>query len=538
LSGPWRFYWQAFLDPNSSFSPTTLQKHSYITVPGSWNGHKHDGKKISGHGFATYRLKVLLKPQEQRLALKLPDMATAYQVYVNGKLVYSSGLPGKTADTSIPYLSPNIVSFEADAGHLDILVHVSNFHHRLGGMWESVKLGGMDEMHAHQEKMLLFNFFLLGSIIIMGLYHIGLYWTRKDDKASLYFGIFCILMGARLLSTGQRYILNLVPGMDFEWLHKVIYVSFYMCVPFFAMYVKSLFSREFSGKIVSAAKILALVLSFLVFFTPARIYSFTMPAFQIFTLLLLFYGIWVVILSIKRARTDALIFLFGFLVLTGVTLNDILYTRQIIDTGHYFQIGFFIFIFTQAFIISKRFSMAFSIIENQSHELKTANTGYEQELTRRKKTEKSLIESEQKYRYLFENGADLLCIHDLDGNLTETNLCFRHEYGWTQEDLIGINIREIIPTRHRHKFDRYMGKIITDGSDEGLVTGVKKSGEEVTVEYRNKLIYDSEGKPKSVQGTAKDVTKWFKAEKALRKAKKDTRGSFSTPLSASMMQIC
>ena len=653
LSGKWLFYWNKHLPPGSDFSNIPANEDILIEVPGVWNGRKQNGEILSGKGYCSYRLKVLLPSQRRHLAIQLLDLATAYRVYVNGNLLFESGIPGKSADSTVPYLLPKVVPFEIDSEQLDILIHVSNFHHRLGGMWESIKLGGADEILARREMSLLFKFFLLGSIIIMGLYHIGLHWNRRDDKAALYFGIFCILMGMRLLSTDQRYILHIIPWMNFEWLHKIIYISFYLCVPLFAMYVKALFEHEVSAKVVFAAQIMGLIFSIVVLLTPALVYSHTMPVFQLFTVVLFGYGAWVVVLLLKSGRSGALVFLFGFTALLVTSLNDILYTRQIIDTGHLFQTGFFIFIFSQTYLIFIRFSEVFSIIENQSSKLKAANIGYEKQLRQRREAEKQLkdseknyrllaenvtdviwilnlstlnfdyvspsieriqgytpteaqelsleqqlspesyrkaiaiieeelfidnnpsidknrsrsieveqsikgggyiwaeaiasfmrdsngnpvaimgvtrdiearkkaeaeiIESEKKYRNLFENGSDLLCIHDLEGNLIETNVHFKKEYGWTKADLNNLNIREFIPIRHRKKFDRYMENILSSGSAEGYLMGHTKSGKEVVLEYRNNLIYDDKGAPVAVQGAARDVTKRIKAEKALQES--------------------
>ena len=71
----------------------------------------------------------------------------------------------------------------------------------------------------------------------------------------------------------------------------------------------------------------------------------------------------------------------------------------------------------------------------------TAVMGVTRDISERKKAENKIAESEKKYRNLFENGSDLLCIHDLDGNLLETNISFKTEYGWRQEDLESVNIR-------------------------------------------------------------------------------------------------
>ncbi len=148
----------------------------------------------------------------------------------------------------------------------------------------------------------------------------------------------------------------------------------------------------------------------------------------------------------------------------------------------------------------------------------TAIMGVTRDISERKKAEEKIAESEKKYRNLFENGSDLLCIHDLDGNLLETNISFKDEYGWRQEDLEGVNIRELISERHKPKFGEYITRIITHGSDEGYLKALTRSGQAFILEYRNRLILDENGQPRAVQGSARDVTKRVNYEKALKES--------------------
>ena len=153
----------------------------------------------------------------------------------------------------------------------------------------------------------------------------------------------------------------------------------------------------------------------------------------------------------------------------------------------------------------------------------TAIMGVTRDISERKEAEREIAESEKKFRNLFENGSDLLCIHDLEGNLLETNLPYKEDYGWRKEDLEGMNIREFLPERHRPEFDRYMARILETGADEGYVRGLAASGRKVILEYRNKLILDENGRPKAVQGAARDVTKRVQYEKALKESEEKYR---------------
>ncbi len=159
--------------------------------------------------------------------------------------------------------------------------------------------------------------------------------------------------------------------------------------------------------------------------------------------------------------------------------------------------------------------MIVSFIRN--HEGKpVAIMGVTRDISERKQAEAELAQSEKKYRDLFEHGMDLLCLHDMNGTLLETNIPFKEEYGWLKTDLEGLNVREFIPDRYKRQFDDYMAHILRFGSAQGLLRGVTKSGREVIFEYKNRLIRDEEGNPHYVLGAARDVTERVQAEKALK----------------------
>ena len=124
--------------------------------------------------------------------------------------------------------------------------------------------------------------------------------------------------------------------------------------------------------------------------------------------------------------------------------------------------------------------------------------------------------SEQKYRDLFQNSSDILWVHDLEGNLIETNLAFK-DYGWTEEDLKGANIRDFVPKRRRSRVSNYLSRIQKEGHAEGIWTALAKDGTEVMIDCRNSLVYDRDGCPVAVRCSARDITEKIKAENEKRR---------------------
>jgi len=120
-------------------------------------------------------------------------MAVAFSVLVNGKLLFTAGNPGNTAESTRPRFYPQVAEYNPRAGQLDVIIQVSNFHHRKGGAWESILLGSKDEICQKRQNALTLNLFLFGGIAhdfnnilasIMG--KISLALLDADPKDSIY----------------------------------------------------------------------------------------------------------------------------------------------------------------------------------------------------------------------------------------------------------------------------------------------------------------------------------------------------------------
>ncbi|MCP4134389.1 MAG: SpoIIE family protein phosphatase [bacterium] len=376
LSGEWEFYWEQFLLSDDFSGENPPVPTGLIDVPASWNGFIKDGKKLSGKGYATYRLKVFMDETmstKESFDFKFLTISTAFTVYVNGKKISSVGRPGKTFKTS----SPAFLTRVADAGCLGneqvIIIHVSNFHQYRGGIWDVVLFGRDEDILKSRERNLAVKLLLFGSIFIMGLYHLGLFINRRKNKSTLYFGIVCLVTSFRILLVGELFFMDIIPGTGFELLMKMKYLSFYVGVPFVVLFVYSLFRQDYSKWFLYSILFLGTGFSTLVIFTPARIFSYTLLPFQSITFVCGVYTTFALILSIIRKREDAGILLTGFSVTFLTVINDILFSNNIAATGNYVSFGIFVFIFSQAYFLSRRFSKAFLSVERLSGDLETKN---------------------------------------------------------------------------------------------------------------------------------------------------------------------
>ncbi|MDJ0876944.1 MAG: PAS domain S-box protein [Desulfobacterales bacterium] len=466
LSGEYEFYWRQHLTPEDFSKPRPPRKTGLIRVPGYWNSYKMAGKKLPGDGYATYRLTVLLDKPAPTLALKYLEMSTAFDIYVDERKIVSVGRTGRNPRVTTPRFRPDVVTFESSGNIIRIMFHVSNFDHRRGGAWEVVKLGREQDIRKLFENSLSIDLFLFGCIFMMGLYHLGLFTLRAKDRSPLYFCIICLLIAMRLLTTGERYLIHLIPDIDWELMIRLEYLSFYLAIPVFAQFMQSLFS-DFSKWFLYVVIVIGAILSGIVVLTPAKIYSHTLPLYEILTVIVFLYGLYVIVVAMFRKKAEAYVFFIGFLVLSFSVINDILHVERIIQTQFIAPFGLFIFILFQAFFLSFRFARALNVVEAQRLELRDTLESYKKEIIDRVHAEASVkIAQERLLTVLDSIDADIYVVDMETYAIIFMNKHMRDHLG---ENLIGKTCWQVLgceprPCR-RCTPDQLLDK---DGSPKGV----------------------------------------------------------------------
>jgi len=112
---------------------------------------------------------------------------------------------------------------------------------------------------------------------------------EKRTGHRCFFGIFCILMGLRVVLVGQVLFLRFFPHLPQELALKLEYFTFYLALPFFVLYMHYLFPQEISKKAAISYFLTGSAFSLHVLLTPSRVYSYYLIIFQVITVGFLFY---------------------------------------------------------------------------------------------------------------------------------------------------------------------------------------------------------------------------------------------------------
>lgn len=374
LKGDWEFYWNKLLTPKDFNSGS--QPHSkYMTLPHSWNGLSLNGKQLNGMGYATYRLNILLDKSmtKQELALKMPNINFSYKLWIDGKLVTEVGKVGMNRESTIPKITTELIPFYPKDKSLELVIQVANFHHQRGGITNNILLGVADQLIRTNSLSIASELFITGSILSIGIYHLMLFWRRKTDKAPLFFGLFCLIWGIRTLFVGEVILTKIFPEISWEFELKYEYLSLFIGTYIFAKYIQSMYPDEIPKRFCQIAGTISLFFSVIACFTPARVFTHTLLAYEIYTVFYLIILLSIIVRAALHKREGALLLSVVSVLSFLTVINDFLYYAEKLLIGNLSPLGLFIFTLAQMYILSNRFANSFIKIEEVSYELKESN---------------------------------------------------------------------------------------------------------------------------------------------------------------------
>lgn len=169
------------------------------------------------------------------------------------------------------------------------------------------------------------------------------------------------------------------------------------------------------------------------------------------------------------------------------------------------------------FAVTRAEVRARTAAEKFATELQTSEFTIRQTLAEREQAEQALVASEEKYRELVENANDIVYMLDLDGKILSINNAAEIITGYSQEELLGHNIREILTPESTAAAQQMLERKLTGAErDNYELDVICWDGNTLPLEVSSKLIHI--GTEIAVQGIARDISSRRRAEEALRKA--------------------
>jgi signal transduction histidine kinase len=324
----------------------------YADVPGSWYKLRKEHPEITRYGFATYRLTILLPEEVDEVTFKIEDVFSASGYFLNGKAIEYLGFPGVNKYQTVINYSKPIVTGSVNNSQAELLIRISNFDHRYSGIVGGIIIGLTEQMTEQRQKDLFRGHFLIGAFLIIGIYFLGLYLIRSEHYR-LYFSVICILMALRVTLILELPILNEI-NLNGLTTARLDFMNIYFFAPFFTLMIRSIYPIEFPKLAFRLIIWISVVFVAIVVVSPISLFSFTLPWFFAFFIMVSALYMYVLLLAWRRGRSHAPAFTLGLLILFAGTLNDMLNEIDAIDTIYLVQYTMFIYLLVYAYIFADK----------------------------------------------------------------------------------------------------------------------------------------------------------------------------------------
>lgn len=295
LDGEWEFYMSQLISP-TDFASLDPQPKDFIDFPSAWNVSSGS----QNFGFATYRAKLVL-PKNPALSIHIPHCYSNYRLWANGKIISSNGTVGKSKNESKPQWLPTTVSLPTDKEEVTLILQISNFHHAIGGIRESITIGDHAEMNLRDSIATTSTLTLVIGLGVLFLIFIFVFVLYKANSV-IFFSCLCLLWGARELFSNLYLGIHYMPNFPWEFGVKIEYISLFLMMITAMLFTGSLFKEDVNSVFKYLFCFCNLVFTGIAIALDAAIYTQFLPVYLSFAAALLLYMLYVLVRAVVYER--------------------------------------------------------------------------------------------------------------------------------------------------------------------------------------------------------------------------------------------
>ncbi|MFZ5586438.1 MAG: ATP-binding protein [Thermodesulfobacteriota bacterium] len=163
--------------------------------------------------------------------------------------------------------------------------------------------------------------------------------------------------------------------------------------------------------------------------------------------------------------------------------------------------------------IVERFNVMAGEIERREVILTRGRDRLAREVRQRQEAQEALLQSEERYRRLFDTISDLIYTHDLDGRILAVNQASAQCLGLSLGEIVGRRISDFMKPELAPAFrEQYLGGLTRQGSHAGIAKYRTREGAYRYIEYKSVLVAEP-GQTPYVSGSGRDVTERVQRER-------------------------
>jgi signal transduction histidine kinase len=317
--------------------------------------------RVDPGNYGTYFI-VLNLPDQGVYGLSSYSAMYSQRLFINGVEYPSNGVPGKTAETTIPQTRHYTVYFTPDKGKAEVVIQFANFSHADYGGIVPFYVGNQERIMERDAIAQQRVHILAGSTITAFLFFLGMFFFFHKRYAFLWFSLSCFSIGLRMLIVNEKVIMLLIPDLPWKVSIGLEYISLALLLFSFLLYINNMFRGAIHKAVLWIFGTLCSLFTVSVLFTPPIIYTSFILWFQLSAIP---FGIYVSAALIYNAvrkkdnrHTEHVLIFIGALIFITLSILDIQIHRssgQNLVLG-LSETGMMVFIFVNMIALALQFS--------------------------------------------------------------------------------------------------------------------------------------------------------------------------------------
>ena len=347
-------HWRFTTSDNAAYALVSFDDSAWpiLNINNEWRlqGYKYDG-------VAWFRRPLIIGAdfRDKRISLLVPTIAAAHEIYLNGVKIGGRGLIGNNGELIQPKEDVRLHQIPRELLFSDA-PNVLAFRIRsidgIGGVFGDLDflIGESQLLYAKHIKSQIIFGLLAGAFFIIGMYYAVLYFSRRQQKAPLYFSCLAILLGFFILGMkGLSY--TFVDSYEF---HIISIHTAILTLPFWLLNFGFDFfekKRNKKLKIISAVSLVNFALFLPVVFNQNIFQLYLMTVFPFSFLLVsysLLYFLYITYRAVREKKGGAMVIASGIILYFVCTTNDMLSYLNVINSVRLSDTGFLILTFCMA----------------------------------------------------------------------------------------------------------------------------------------------------------------------------------------------
>ncbi len=318
------------------YTPEDFKRGNVKTEPIALSG---GSARVDPGNYGTYRIVVKLPSDRDTYGLSSYSAMYSQRLFINGEEYPAVGVPGETAETTVPMTKHYTVYFKPDTKQVEIVIQFANFNHDDYGGILPLYLGAQVMITQRDAVAQQRIHILVGCTLTAFLFFIGMFFFFYRRYAFLWFSLASLSVGIRMLIVEEKAMMLLFPSLPWRLSIGLEYLALIVLTLSFLLYINSIFEGALHKTVLLAFGAVCALYVAAVLLTPPIIYTRFVLWFQLCSMLIGIYVAAALLYNVVRKKDNRhmehLLILAGSLIFIVLSILDI----QIHRTGYSLPLG-------------------------------------------------------------------------------------------------------------------------------------------------------------------------------------------------------